>query len=52
MPRQRKKIGDARKEINDIKMPKWYVLDRNRIQSYVEYGGDTERIGATEKYFR
>lgn len=47
----KKKIGDARKEINDIKMPKWYVLDRNRIQSYVEYGGDTERIGAIGEVF-
>ncbi|EFV23723.1 hypothetical protein HMPREF1011_00391 [Anaerostipes caccae] len=32
-------------------MPKWYVLDRNKIQSYVEYGGDTERIGAIGEVF-
>ena len=47
----KKKIDDARKEIDDIKMPKWYVLDRNKIQSYVEYGGDTERIGAIGEVF-
>lgn len=47
----RKKIADARKDIDDIKMPKWYVLDRNKIQSYVEYGGDTERIGAIGEVF-
>lgn len=47
----KKKIDDARKEIDDIKKPKWYVLDRNKIQSYVEYGGDTERIGAIGEVF-
>lgn len=47
----KKKIDDARKEIDDIKIPKWYVLDRNKIQSYVEYGGDTERIGAIGEVF-
>lgn len=47
----KKKIDDARKEIDDIKIPEWYVLDRNKIQSYVEYGGDTERIGAIGEVF-
>lgn len=47
----KKKIDDAWKEIDDIKKPKWYVLDRNKIQSYVEYGGDTERIGAIGEVF-
>ncbi|MBS7007602.1 ABC transporter permease [Anaerostipes sp.] len=47
----KKKIDDAKKDIDDIKKPKWYVLDRNKIQSYVEYGGDTERIGAIGEVF-
>lgn len=47
----KKKIMDAKKDIEDIKKPKWYVLDRNKIQSYVEYGGDTERIGAIGEVF-
>ncbi|MBS6755928.1 ABC transporter permease [Hungatella hathewayi] len=46
-----KKIDDAQKEIDDIKEPEWYVLDRNSIQTYVEFGSDAERIGAIGKVF-
>ncbi len=44
-------LADARAELNDLEMPEWYVLDRNSIQSYVEYGMDSERIGAIGKVF-
>ncbi len=46
-----KKIDDAQKDIDDIKEPEWYVLDRNAIQTYVEFGSDAERIGAIGKVF-
>ncbi len=41
----RKKIADAKEEMDGIDYPEWYVLDRNSIQTYVEYGQDSERIG-------
>ncbi|MDO4941245.1 MAG: ABC transporter permease [Lachnospiraceae bacterium] len=46
-----KKIQDAKEEVNDLKKGKWYVLDRNKIQSYVEFGQDSERIGAIGELF-
>lgn len=45
------KIADGRKEINEIEKAEWYVLDRNSIQTYVEYGMDAEKIGAIGKIF-
>lgn len=44
-------IADAEEKLNNIKYPKWYVLDRNSIQTYVEYGQDSERIGNIGKVF-
>lgn len=44
-------IADAKEEVKKIKKGKWYVLDRNKIQSYVEFGQDAERIGAIGKVF-
>lgn len=38
-------LTDARAELEDIGMPEWYVLDRNTVQQFVEYGSNTERIG-------
>ena len=46
-----KKITDAEHDIDDIEMPEWYVLDRNSVQDYVEYGMDAERIGNIGKVF-
>lgn len=53
-----KEIGDAQdkiakgeKDLSEIELPKWYVLDRNSIQTYVEYGQDAERIGNIGKVF-
>lgn len=47
----RSKIDDAQKDIDEIKEPEWYVLDRNSIQTYVEFGSDAERIGAIGEVF-
>ncbi|WP_343207946.1 ABC transporter permease [Anaerolentibacter hominis] len=44
-------ILDGEEELNDLKAPEWYVLDRNSVQTYVEYGQDSERIGAIGKVF-
>lgn len=46
-----KEIQDAKEEVKELKKGKWYVLDRNKIQSYVEFGQDSERIGAIGKVF-
>lgn len=38
-------IAQAETDITEIKVPEWYVLDRNYIQTCVEYAQDAERIG-------
>lgn len=45
------KIEDAKKEVKKLKKGTWYILDRNKIQSYVEFGQDSQRIGAIGKVF-
>lgn len=45
------KLADAKAEIAAVKFPEWFVLNRNSIQSYVEYGQDAERIGNIGKVF-
>ncbi|MDF2951270.1 MAG: hypothetical protein K0S18_853 [Anaerocolumna sp.] len=45
------KIADSEKKLSKLEYPKWYVLDRNSIQTYVEYGQDAERIGNIGKVF-
>ena len=45
------KIDEAKIKINDIKEPKWYVLDRNSNYSFVDYGGSADRITAIAKVF-
>ena len=47
----KEKIADARQELADLKEPEWYVLDRQYIQTYVEYGNDADRIGAIGEGF-
>lgn len=41
----RQELADAKAELEDIEMPEWYMLDRNTVQQFVEYGSNTERIG-------
>lgn len=38
-------LADARAELEEIALPEWYVLDRNTIQQFVEFGSNSERIG-------
>ncbi len=47
----REKIADAKQELQDLEEPEWYVLDRQYLQTYVEYGQDAERIGAIGQWF-
>lgn len=47
----KEKISTGEKELAEVEVPKWYVLDRNSIQTYVEYGQDAERIGNIGKVF-
>lgn len=42
---------DAKNELAKLELPTWYVLDRNSIQTYVEYGQDSIRIGNIGKVF-
>lgn len=45
------KVAKAQQELDDLKEPEWFVLDRESIQSFVEYGLDTDRIGAIGQVF-
>ena len=38
-------LEEAKAELADIEMAEWYVLDRNTVQQFVEYGMNSERIG-------
>lgn len=44
-------IADAEAELADLEAPEWYVLDRQSIQSYVEYGQNADRIQAIGTVF-
>lgn len=46
-----RQIADAKEEIASLKKPEWYVLDREYIQTCVEYAQDAERIGAIGEVF-
>jgi putative ABC transport system permease protein len=44
-------ILEAKRKIQDIKKPKWYVLDRESHYSYMDYGGAADRIDALSGVF-
>ncbi|MFT4143605.1 MAG: FtsX-like permease family protein [Mobilitalea sp.] len=44
-------ILEAKEELTKLSVPKWYVLDRNSLESYVEYEQNTDRIGAIAGVF-
>lgn len=53
-----KEIADAEDKIEEneellaeTEVPSWYILDRNKIASYVSYGMDAERIGNIGEVF-
>ncbi len=47
----REEIADAKQELSDLDVPEWYVLDRQYIAVYVDYGQNSERIGAIGEVF-
>ena len=46
-----KKINNAKADIEAIKKPTWYVLDRESHYSYVDYGSAADRMGAIATVF-
>ena len=44
-------IEKARREIRKVENPEWYVLGRDTIQTYVEFGQDAESIAALAQVF-
>lgn len=44
-------IDSTRAELDNIKKPEWYVLDRGSIEAYVEYEQNADRIGAIGEIF-
>ena len=44
-------IEKARREIKKVENPEWYVLGRDTIQTYVEFGQDAESIAALAQVF-
>ncbi len=44
-------IDRAAAELVSLEKPKWYVLDRNSIEAYVEFGQNADRIGSIGKVF-
>lgn len=45
------KLADAKQQIQDIASPEWYVLDRNKHYSFVDYKGAAESIDAISQVF-
>ena len=39
------KVAAVQKALDKLEAPSWYVLDRNSIQSYVEFLQDAQRVG-------
>lgn len=47
----RQKVADGQKNLDDLEVPKWYILNRDFIQTYVEYEQDADRIKAIGDVF-
>jgi putative ABC transport system permease protein len=45
------KIEDAKEELADLEVPEWYVLDRQYIATFADYGQNADRIGAIGEVF-
>ncbi len=44
-------LADAEADLADVKMPTWYVLDRESIQSAVSFGEDAKRMDSLGNVF-
>lgn len=47
----REQIDKGKKTLEELEVPEWYVLDRNKIESYVTFGQDAQRISNIGKVF-
>lgn len=47
----KQQIADAQKELDELEVPKWYILNRDYIETYVEYEQDSQRIKAIGNVF-
>lgn len=47
----RQKVADGQKDLDDLEVPKWYILNRDFIKTYVEYEQDADRIKAIGDVF-
>lgn len=45
------KLDKSEDEINNVKLPKWYILDRTSIPSYATYKNDAQSIAAVGTVF-
>ena len=45
------RLQNTEKKIRDVELPKWYVLDRTSIPSYVSYKNDTDSVAAIGTVF-
>ena len=45
------KITQAKEDIDNIKMPKWYILDRNSNEGFVSFKQDSDSIANVGKVF-
>lgn len=45
------KIEDGQKELDDIEVPTWQVINRESLPGYTDYGSNAERMGAIGKVF-
>ncbi len=46
-----RKLSDSEAELAQLEMPEWYVLSRDSIEAYVEFGQNADRIGAISDVF-
>lgn len=51
LAKAKKELEDGENKLAELEYPSWYVLDRNSIETYVEYGQNAERIGAIGEVF-
>lgn len=47
----KEKIDQGLEDVNAIKEPSWYVLDRHSHYSYMDYGSAADRMGAIAEVF-
>ncbi len=46
-----KKLADGENDLNKLKKPEWYVLDRNSNVGFVSFSGDSDRMDSISTVF-